>query len=164
MIVFIPLGPLRYEHYSYIYHRMQILDSVIFFISFYSLKLHFKAVQKQRFKLPWVMNNFLAHLSRRLRMSYYDHLPSAVRPHLWTTYPLKPLGQFSSNFMTSLLLKGDWKFVHMVAVLKSRWPPCPYIIKTLTNLLLQNQGSFKVESWYIVSWTQGLPSLFKWWP
>ena len=32
--------------------------------------------------------------------------PSVVRPHLWTTCPLKPLGQFSSKFMWNLLLKG----------------------------------------------------------
>ena len=38
------------------------------------------------------------------------------RPHIWTTSPLKPLGQFSSNFMWNLLLKGYWKFVQMVTV------------------------------------------------
>ena len=39
--------------------------------------------------------------------------------------------------------------------------PCPYMVKTLKNLLLQNQESFKAEFWYIVSWTQVLLSLFK---
>ena len=38
----------------------------------------------------------------------------SVCPHLWMTSPLKPLGQFSSNFMWSFLLKVDWKFVQMV--------------------------------------------------
>ena len=33
--------------------------------------------------------------------------------------------------------------------------------KTLKNLLLQNQESFKAESWYIALGTQGLPSLVK---
>ena len=39
----------------------------------------------------------------------------SVRPHLWTTSPLKPLGQISS-FMWSLVLKGDWKYEQMVVV------------------------------------------------
>ena len=95
--------------------------------------------------------SFLVHLSQRLRMRYCDHLPS-VQKYLWTTSPLKPLGQFSSNFMWSLLLKRDWKFIQMVTVSLSRWSPCPYMVKTLKNLL-QNQESFGAESWYIVSWT-----------
>ena len=89
---------------------------------------------------------FLAHLSQRLRMSYCDHLQCrrlSVRPHLWTTSPLKPLGQFSSNFMWSLLLKGDRKFVQMAMVRQSRWPPCPYMVKKLKKNLLQNQKHFK---------------------
>ena len=95
-----------------------------------------------------------------LRMSYCDHLLSVIcrRPQLWTTSPLKPLGQFSSNFMWSLLLKEDWKIVQMITVRHSRLPPCPYMVKTLKNLLLQNQESFKAESWYIASRTQGLQS------
>ena len=85
----------------------------------------------------------LAPLSQRLWMSYDDHLPSVI---LWTT-SLNPLGQFSSNFMWSLLLKGAWKFVQMVTVRISRWPPCSYMVKTLKSLL-QNQESFMAESWY----------------
>ena len=61
---------------------------------------------------------FLAHLSRKLRLSYCDQMPSSsvvrlssvrpvVRPHFWKTSPLKPLGQFSSNCMWSLLLNRD---------------------------------------------------------
>ena len=33
------------------------------------------------------------------------------------------------------------------------------MVKTPKNLLLRNQESFKAESWYIVSGTQGPPSL-----
>ena len=33
------------------------------------------------------------------------------------------------------------------------------MVKTLKNLLLQNQDSFEAESCYIASGTQGLPSL-----
>ena len=41
---------------------------------------------------------------------------SFIHKHLWTTSSLKPLGQFSSNLLWSLLLKGGWKFVQMVMV------------------------------------------------
>ena len=36
-----------------------------------------------------------------------------------------------------------------------------YMVKTLKNLLLQNQESFKAESWYIALGTQALLILFK---
>ena len=42
-----------------------------------------------------------------------------------------------------------------------RWPPCPYMVKILKNLLLQNQESFEAESLYIASGIQGLPNLFQ---
>ena len=32
----------------------------------------------------------------------------------------------------------------------TRWPPCPYMVKILKNLLIQNQESFEAESWYII--------------
>ena len=32
------------------------------------------------------------------------------------------------------------------------------MVKTLKNLLLQNQESYEAESWYIASGTQGLPN------
>ena len=48
------------------------------------------------------------------------------------------------------LLKGDWN-VYVVTVSELRWPPCPYSVKTLKTLLLQNQGCFEAKSWYIAS-------------
>ena len=94
---------------------------------------------------------FLAHLSRRLRgeLLVYQWLwrpssvrrPSVVRPssvrrpsvrqHFQTSSPLKPLSQLNSNFIWRLLRVGEWKFVQMVLVVWPRWPPCPYMVKTL---------------------------------
>ena len=31
----------------------------------------------------------------------------------------------------------------------TRWPPCPYMVKTLKNLLLQNQLTNDLETWYV---------------
>ena len=57
--------------------------------------------------------------------------PSSVRPQFQTSSPLKPLGQLNSNFIWRLLRMGERKFVQMVLVTWPRWPPCPYMVKTL---------------------------------
>ena len=60
---------------------------------------------------------------------------SVVRPsvhqHFQTSSPLKPLCQLNSNFIWRLLRIGERKFVQMVPVTWPRWPPCPYMVKTL---------------------------------
>ena len=38
------------------------------------------------------------------------------------------------------------------------------MVKTLKNILLQNQKTNDIESWYVALSAQVLPSLFKWWP
>ena len=77
------------------------------------------------------------------------------------TSPLEPLGQICSNFILSLLRLGEQKIAKMVAVHKPRWPPCPYMVKTFKNLLLQNRGCFGAESLHGSSGTEGLPKLLK---
>ena len=61
--------------------------------------------------------------------------PSVVRPsvcqHFQTSSPLKPLGQLNSNFIWRLLRTRERKFVQMVLVTWPRWPPRPYMVKTL---------------------------------
>ena len=79
---------------------------------------------------------FLAHLSWRLRgeLLVYGWLrrpSSVVRQHFQTSSPLKPLGQLNSNFIWRLLRMGEQKFVQMFLVMWPRWPPCPYMVKTL---------------------------------
>ena len=58
---------------------------------------------------------------------------------------------------------GEQKFIQTVQVTCPRWPPCPYMVKTLKNLLLWNQMPDDLESWYAASGTR-LPNLFKWCP
>ena len=45
----------------------------------------------------------------------------------------------------------EGKFVQMVHVTSPIWPPCPYMVKTLKYLLLWNQKTDDLESWYVVS-------------
>ena len=52
----------------------------------------------------------------------------------------------------------------MVLVTWPRWPPCPYMVKTFKNLLLQNRKSYDLETWYAALGTQALQSFYKWWP
>ena len=60
---------------------------------------------------------------------------SSVRQHFQTSSPLKPLGQLNSNFIWRLLRTREQKFVQMILVTWPRWPPCPYIVKTLKKSL-----------------------------
>ena len=52
--------------------------------------------------------------------------------HIVQTSP-EPLGQSTPNFMWSLNGKGKRKFVHGIWVTWPRWPPRPYMVKTLQN-------------------------------
>ena len=62
-----------------------------------------------------------------------------------TTAPMKP------NFMWSLIGMGERKFVQTVQITLSRWPPYPSMVKTLKNLLLRNQKTDDLETWYAAS-------------
>ena len=46
-----------------------------------------------------------------------------------------------------------------VAVCWPRWLPCPYMVKTFKNLLLQDRGCLGAESLHKSSGTGGLPNL-----
>ena len=48
-----------------------------------------------------------------------------------------------------------------VQVTWPRWPPCPYMLKTLKNLLLQNQKSYDLETCHVALGTQALQNLYK---
>ena len=80
-----------------------------------------------------------------------------------TTSLLKPLGQCCSNFMWSPLRLGERKITKMVTIHWPRWPPCPYMVKTFKNLLLQTRGCLVDESLHKSSGMGGLPKLLKWW-
>ena len=57
-----------------------------------------------------------------------------------------------------------WKFIQMSWITWPRWLPCPYMVKTFENLLLQNQRTADSGTCYVVLGTQVLPRLFKCWP
>ena len=65
----------------------------------------------------------------------------------WNFFPDKPLGRLKPNFMWSLRLMGERKFVQMVQVPWPSWLPCPYMVKTWKILLLWNQRADDLECW-----------------
>ena len=87
------------------------------------------------FKVFIILLSFLAHLSRRLisELIVYQSLrhPSSTRPQFQTSSPLNPLGQLNSNFIWRLLRTRERQFVQMVLITCPRWPPRPYMVKTL---------------------------------
>ena len=52
---------------------------------------------------------------------------------------------------------GERKFIQMVLVTWPRWPPCPYMVKILKILLL-NQKADDLEAWYAALGAWVLPS------
>ena len=78
-----------------------------------------------------------------------------------TTSLLKPLSQFCSNSIWSHLRVGKQKIAKIVVVRWPRWPPCPYMVKTFKNLLLQNWECLGAESLHKSSGTRDLPKLLK---
>ena len=82
--------------------------------------------------------------------------PLAVRPfvrkHLWTSSPLKPLGQFSSNFMRNLLLKGGLKICTNGHGPYIKMGAMSIYGKTFEKFLLQNQEYFKAETGTVAQW------------
>ena len=78
-----------------------------------------------------------------------------------TTSPLKLLSQFCSYFIWSHLRVGKQKIAKIVGFSWPRWPPCPYMIKTFKNLLLQNRECLGAKSLHKSSGTRGLPKLLK---
>ena len=71
--------------------------------------------------------------------------------HFQKTSPQKHLGQFQSNFICSILTIWGSKICsnglgHLIT-----WPPCPYMVKILKQLLLQKHWADWLETWYVVS-------------
>ena len=129
--------------------------------------------QPPRLYLLWLwwwftaLPHFLAHLRRRLIWWAYRigrPLSYIVVHTLLTSSSQKPLGQSKSNFIWSFYGMEERNYAQMFLVTWPRWPPCPYMVKTLKNHLLWNQKANDLETWHATLGAQVLPSLLKWWP
>ena len=45
---------------------------------------------------------------------------------------------------------------------KTKMAACPYMVKTLKNLLLQNWKSYDLETWHVALGAQAVQGLYKW--
>ena len=72
-----------------------------------------------------------------------------VCQHFQTYSPLKLLGQLKPNFIKSLLGAGKRKFVQTVVVTWPRWPPCPYMLKTLKRTKRPMTSKFCMQHWVL---------------
>ena len=73
-------------------------------------------------------------------------------------WPILRQGQIWSH---RLLYGKKWKLFKMSWVTWPTWPPCPYLVKTLKNLLLQNQWTDGLDTLFVALFMQVLPSMFK---
>ena len=55
-----------------------------------------------------------------------------------TCFSQKQLGSLGPKLIWKLEGEKEWKFIQISWVTWPTWPPCPYMVKTLKNLLLQN--------------------------
>ena len=83
--------------------------------------------------------------------------------HFQTSFPQKHLSRLKPNFLWSLHWMLGWKFNQMFRVTWPRWLPMPYMVKTFKNILLRNQETDVIETWYKASSTVVLPNWFKLW-
>ena len=106
---------------------------------------------------------------RQIQTSEWQWIPMVRRPavvvhNAQTSSSLKPLSRSKPNFMWSLFWKGKRKFVRGIWVTCLRWPPCPYMVKTLQKSSSPEPAGGFHEIWYVASGTPAHHSLFKWWP
>ena len=81
-----------------------------------------------------------------------------------TWFSQKQLGHLEPKLTWKLKGEWEWKFIQMSLVTWPTWPPCPYMVKTLKNLVLQNQLTNDLETWCVALSMPVLPRLFKLWP
>ena len=94
------------------------------------------------------------------------HLLTLVQGHSDSTFSnffsLETVRRIEAKFHVDHSWDGGTKICSVVQI--TRWPPCPYMVKTLKKLLLWNQKADDLESWYAALGTRVLPNLFKWCP
>ena len=104
-----------------------------------------------------------------LRRSYSDHFLSivcaSVHPsnNIFKWLLLWSCWASFAQVIWSFLRLGKQKIAKIVMVCWLRWLPCPCMVKTFKNLLLQNRGCLEAESLHKSLGKGGLPKLLKWW-
>ena len=89
--------------------------------------------------------------------SFIDLCPRSLIFNIFKLLFLKHTRLIEAVFHVEPSLDGRMK-------VNTKWPPCPYMLKSFQNLLLWNRKADELENWYAASSTRVLPNLFKWCP
>ena len=109
------------------------------------------------------LNLFLAHLSSICQL--IGRMPMVrCRQQFQTSSSRKPFDQSKTNFMWSLFGQGERKFVCCIWVTWPRWPPRPYMVKTLQKSSSPEPVNQFPRNLVCSSGDSAHHTLFKWWP
>ena len=111
-------------------------------------------------------NYYFLETIAALGLNYEVEWMSKVKAILWPWLKVTQISKLKLVFVrNSWELNGEWewKLIQMSRVTWPTWPPCPYMVKTLKNLL-QNQQIDDLETWYVALSMRVLPRLYKLWP
>ena len=98
------------------------------------------------------------------RTSHYLTLARGrVHTKIQTGFSQKLLGHSELNFVWKLSGTRKWKFINLILVTWPRWPPCPYMVKTLQKSSSPEPVGRFSRAWYVASGTPAHHSLYKWW-
>ena len=75
------------------------------------------------------------YLSIEGQCHYLTLAQGRVHTKIQTGFSQKLLGHSELNFVWKLSGTRKWKFVNMILVTWQKWPPCPYMVKTLKKPL-----------------------------
>ena len=116
-------------------------------------------------KVGWsIQLNELMKLNEYQRsMSFFDLGQRSLIFQNKNLFSQKLVGHLKPNFIWKLMGEFKWIFLQMSWVIWPRWLPCPHMVKTYKNLLLQNSVTDGLRTWYVALGTWVLPRLFKWW-
>ena len=124
---------------------------------------------------PSRFGGFLAHLSRQAHKVSFS-IPMLRRPSVRPSSVRRPSVRrppFSKIFFseTAWPIKAKFYMKHLweggtnVYINNpghmTRWPPCPYMVKTLQNLLLRNHWTDFNQTWHEALMTQVLQCVYK---
>ena len=139
--------------YAFVWEKVKTMD-FLETIAVYDIKVGRCSQLNEYMKLyEYLRSRSLIDLGPNLSDSIVLSLFSSI-----TTMPIE------AKFHMEPPLDGDWKLVKMVQVTWQRWPPCPYVVKTIKDIFLWKWKADDLETWYTALSTRVLPSMFIWCP
>ena len=122
------------------------------------------AASDQKSSRSRYLNEYMKTCEYWRSRSFLDLCPRSCTYKNQIGFSQKLLCRSEPNFVWKLSGTRNWKSDDLMLVTWPRWPPRPYMVKTLQNVLLLNRWFDFHETWYIALGAPAHHSLFKWWP